>query len=121
MDISLQYEFENETRVLGFELGEVNIKQRMVINHEGSAEEEMREEEIICSLEAVSLYLGVTSEEDRIEQLAQNREILRKTKTIKKIYLLEKERINTYYNISKNSLSLNIKEITFRFNKLITV
>jgi hypothetical protein len=93
----------------------------MVINHQGNGQDETREEEILCSLEAVSMYLGVPLEEDQIEQLAQNREILRKTTTIKKIYLLEKELINTYYNINKSIASINIKELNFKSNKLISV
>lgn len=67
------------------------------------------------------MYLGVSLEEDQIEQLAQNREILHKTTTIKKVYLLEKELINTYYNINKSVVSISIKELNFKTNKLIAV
>jgi hypothetical protein len=120
VDVSIQYGSEGEVHALGCELGEVNIKQRMVINHE-EEEQELKEEEVICTLEAVSLYLGISSEEDKIEQLAYNREILRKTKTIKKNYMLEKEQIQIYYNINKNSLTVALSQLSFRLNKLLLV
>jgi len=37
------------------------------------------------------------------------------------VYLLEKELINTYYNINKSIVSINIKELNFKTNKLISV
>lgn len=105
---------------VGCELGEVNIKQRVVIDHEDN-ERENKEEEVICSLGEVSLYLGISSEEDKIEQLAYNREILRKTRTIRKNRLLEHEQIQIFYNINKNALTLTLPQLTFRTNKLLLV
>lgn len=62
VDISIQYVSDGEVHALGCELGEVNIKQRVVINHDGYDEDkEMKEEEVICTLEAFSLYLGISS------------------------------------------------------------
>lgn len=69
----MQYAREGEVHAVGCELGEVNIKQRTVIAHEEDEHRRLKEEEVICSLEAVALYLGISAEEDKIEQLAYNR------------------------------------------------
>lgn len=106
---------------MGCELGEVNIKQRTVIAHEEDEHRRLKEEEVICSLEAVALYLGISAEEDKIEQLAYNREILRKTKTIRKNYLMEQGKLQLYYNMHRSSIAITLPELNFKLNKLLLV
>jgi hypothetical protein len=59
--------------VFGAELGEVNIKQRVVISHSLKSHEKLEEEELLCTLEDVSVYLGISSEESKIEMKAKNK------------------------------------------------
>jgi hypothetical protein len=118
VDISIQYESDGETRVFGVEFGEINIKQRMVINHGVKSNEKFQEDELLCTLEDVSIYLGISSEEKKLETMAKNREILHKIRTIRKMALLEKTRIELYYNIHKKSVVVEVQEMLFKASKL---
>ena len=76
----------------------------MVIN--SNRNNEFKSEELNCVFDQIGLYIGVNTHENIVQQQAKHREIIKKKYMKKKKYLMENNRINTFYNIEQQLLSI---------------